>query len=286
MNMKRILFLIALLSTHSFALVGAGFHWGVDMSTRMDDTEMEALEFGIGDLLDEFNLDGDHNIMYANRTNFEAGNINFGGKAYVDPPLLPFSIETSINFGSWLYDGSITYIDPQKLEDLGPDDITDDNIISELYSTQPITMASLSGEDYFGLDQTPYGKLQLDLSIKKDLSLPIISPQFGLGPSVHFETPVLSRELIENALDMSQNPQNIIESIDDPDNRKKILDEITDGAKEPKVGMHFLLGVSVSPPVIPLGVYVDGKYLLVFNNDEYETETNGILINAGLQIGI
>ncbi|MGM0443253.1 MAG: hypothetical protein ACQEQV_03615 [Fibrobacterota bacterium] len=290
--------LIVATAVSAFALAGAGFHWGFDFTTSMPDTEQEWLSFGSTDaLIESANLEqsletelqnhlGGRGIMHVSRLNFERGNINFGGKAFVDPPLLPFSIEASMNFGSWLYDGALHYIDPDKLTN----SLEEGNLPNpdSLYAAQPITVAALGGAEYFGLDKTPYGKLQFDLTLKKELSTPIVKPHFGVGASAHFETPVLSQELIDNALDQDMSSLDVdqLDDLTSDKMMKKILDEITEGAKEPKMGMHFLAGAKIKLPVIPLGFYADGKYMLVFNNDKYETETNGVLVNIGVMLGI
>ncbi|ERP31505.1 hypothetical protein [Chitinivibrio alkaliphilus] len=285
MTISKILCALLLISSHAMAFVGAGLHWGFDFSTALDDTETAwgnslgestDLDFlaDLGISQDNLGDFADLHPAYISIANFERSPINFGGKVYVDPPLVPFAVELSMNFGTWLYDGSISYINPEEILAYGGDSPRDD-LYEELV---------LDDGSYFGIDETPYGKLHLDLTIKRDMRLPIISPQIGIGPSLHFETPVLSADLIEDAVGDIDDLQELVQS-NPSAARDDILDEITDGAKEPKMGMHFLLGLSVSPPVIPLGVYVDGKYHVVFNNDDYETDTNGLLLNAGLQIG-
>ncbi len=289
-----------LLALPAFSLGGgAGFHWGFDFTTSMDDEPKEALSFTvdfgnenlpiIDDAVKSLLNDSDNPFMFVSRDGFERGKINFGGKAFINLRRIPLDIEASINFGSWRYNGAINYVDFDSTMTLFTNGGIDALSNGPVYESVPLNIKTVTGKEYFGLNQTPYAKLHLDLSIKKTFKPKVVGrflqPSVGLGASIHFETPVLSEELIKNALDMDVStlaPEDFTSTAA----LKKIMDEITESGKEPKMGMHFLVGVSVKPPLIPLGFYVDGKYNIVFNNDDYLTKTNGILINAGVMFKI
>lgn len=278
--MKKIatLLLITFLSIPSFALLGAGFHWGFDFTTTMDDVEGENI-FKVSDFnSDSITLPPEFDslsFMKVSRTNFDRTAIDFGGKIFVD--VLPVEIEASINLGVWQYDGVISYLS-------GVD--SSGGTAVPTYTDEALTIENLGGISYFGVDKTPYGKLNLDLTLKKTLKkIPIIKPSFGAGMSVHFATPVLSEQLIKDALDLGDDLSSINpDDLTDPAAIESILKQITDGAKKPKTGMHLLVGLKAKLPVIPLALYVDGKYIIMFNSieDNVGVKTGGILLNTGI----
>lgn len=298
--------LVSLLAAPAFSLGGgAGFHWGFDWTTTMDDVPKENLSFTMNlensaikpifESLDTTVLTSlaSQPLIYVSRENFERGAINFGGKAFINLRTLPLDIEASINFGAWRYDGAIHHIDPTATNDslsaagVGALTWLQDN--GPVYASIPLNIQTITGKEFFGLNKTPYAKLHADLTIKKTFKPKVIGrfiqPCIGLGASIHFETPVLSQQLVESALSVDVSDLTP-EDFTSTEALKKIMDEITESGKEPKMGMHVLVGTSVKPPLIPLGFYVDGKYNLVFNDDEYPTKTNGFLVNAGIMFKI
>lgn len=315
-HLLKAISLVSLLTLPAFSLGGgAGFHWGFDFSTSMTDEPKEALNFypnlenPFFDLLDGFDSNikdelSSTPILYVSRENFERGAINFGGKAFVNLRTLPIDLEASINFGTWRYDGAIHYIDPSATNDSlnAQSDATASlswlQKNGPVYGSQKINMQAFAGDKFFGLglDKTPYAKLHADLTIKKTFKPKIIGrfiqPSLGLGASIHFETPVLSEKLLTNALDMDFSDLDPSMLTGDSDaakeNLKKIMDEITESGKKPKMGMHILVGTSIKPPLIPLGFYVDGKYNITFKNEEDDsfTKTNGFLLNTGIMFKI
>jgi len=52
--------------------------------------------------------------------------------------------------------------------------------------------------------------------------------------------------------------------------------------------MHFDLGASVKVPIIPLGVYVDGKFMIPFGQMDENVDIGGygLLLNFGLSLSI
>ncbi len=275
--------ILLLASFNSFAIVGAGFHWGFDFTSSMDDVLADDV-FSISDLnltdLPANILDDETSFLNISRSGFERTPINFGGKIFID--ILPIEFEASVNMGVWQYDGVINYIDIESINPIDP---------SLEYTSQPVTIESLGADSYFGVDKTPYGKFQLDLTAKKTFDVPFIKPSVGVGYSVHFATPVLSSELVNDALDLGGDLSSISPdalNLNSTDTYKKILDEILDGAKKPQSGMHILVGLKAKLPVIPIALYADGKYNIVFNDvasDEKFT-TKGILVNVGIMLNI
>lgn len=278
--------LVMLLAAQSFALIGVGFHWGFDFTTEMEKNEQDNV-FTVGDALDSIpdELNGIINesdaFMYLSRMNFESTPINFGGKIFLDPKLLPVEFEVSVNMAVWQYDGVVNYVDPAA-------SVANDTVT---YAKEEITIDKIGGVNYLGVEKTPYGKFQLDGSLKRTFRRgKIIQPSVVGGVSAHFATPVLSSQLVSDALELGEDLSGVNweELLTNPGNMKKILEEITDGAKKPKVGMHLGVGLKVKPPVVPLAVYVDGKYMILFNDieDNVGISTKGILLNVGLLFNI
>jgi hypothetical protein len=57
----------------------------------------------------------------------------------------------------------------------------------------------------------------------------------------------------------------------------------------PHTGMHLDLGVSLKLPIMPVGVYLDAKYLIPFGDMDKEVDglkASGILINSGLSFSL
>ncbi len=223
----------------------------------------------------------DSSFLFVSREGFERTPINFGGKVFLDA--LPIEFEISVNMGIWQYDGAINYLDLAAMKDA-------ENPTTALYAKESVTIEKIGGVSFFGVEKTPYGKFQTDFTIKKTIKkIPVIKPSFGAGASAHFATPVLSKELVSRALNLGPDLSTIDPAtLSSPENVKKILTEITDGAKKPKVGMHIVAGIQVKPPVIPLGLYVDGKYLIMFEQVEKSVgiKTGGFLVNAGIMFAL
>jgi hypothetical protein len=274
-KMTPLLFVL-LLTLPSFSAVGFGFHWGFDFTTKMGDSLNSPVDLGIDAISDIEDTLG-QSFMTISRSNFDRTPINFGGKVFVD--ILPVDIEASFNFGTWSYDGEINYltIDPEN----GSLDTT----------TILLGVKEILGDDYFGLSSTPYGKLHFDLTLKrtffKDKKRWFIKPSLGAGASVHFATPVLSEQLIVDAFDLAEDFD-----LADLENKltgngaEDILNEIMEGAKKPKAGMHLLVGLNLKIPVLPFGIYADGKFMIPFGEIEegIKMENTGFLINTGIAV--
>ena len=283
-QMKKMLTLTVmiglLLSSSASALVGAGFHWGFDFTTTMNDVKDENMftvkDLGIDSLSGVVIPDEllNTSFMSVSRSGFDRTPINFGGKIFVD--VLPVEIEISVNMGVWEYDASVKYMS-------GVDTVNGN--VEPKYEELSLNLDA-AGLNYFGVDKTPYGKFHTDITLKKTFKkIPIIKPSFGAGMSVHFATPVVSADLLKSAFNITDNIGNINpDDLKDPAKIKDLLDEILDGAKKPKTGMHFLLGLKLKVPVIPLAVYADGKYMILFDDieDGVGVNTKGFLVNVGL----
>ena len=204
------------------ALIGIGVHYGFDFTMKMDDKTMEQTDFsnlkfslkGLTSLPNGYDtasiLTGKDIPVYINRTGWKNTGINFGGKIYVN--VLPFidALEISTNFGVWQYDGSIMYpssiaVNPNP----SPNAKTFSDFASITYTTVPISLKNIYPNRFFwGVDQTPYAKLHFDATIRKYiLQVPpivkLLKIYGGAGMSVDFATPVLSSQLVEDAVGSS-----------------------------------------------------------------------------------
>ena len=300
--------LVGALVSSSFGVAGIGIHWGNDFSLHMDNVNKEWVAFddlaigpeGIeGTLPDELAvaISGRDLPIYISRTTWTNTRINGGLKIYVDVIPVLDALELSTNFGLWEYDGSITYPTGLKVRDdftTYSSGLEPDSIFEPEYETVPLTLEQY-GFGLMGLRKTPYMKLQFDLTIRKYLAqLPpivkILKIYAGGGLSLNFATPVLSKDLVEDAL------AEVGESLGDIGSLNQLSlfsqDEIVQAVVEqiykhlmtPHFGMHIDLGVMVKIPIVPVGIYVDGKFLIPFGAmDEYvDIGGLGLLLNSGI----
>jgi len=280
----------------SYAIVGIGFHWGFDMSMSMENVPSEKVEITPKlEGLDLSFLDDEASQLLKNteffsvsRLNWGRSPINFGGKVYVD--FIPFidAVELSCNFGMWQYDGALSYVDvsPSGLASLAADGIVKRDTI-------PLTLKA-QGVDYIGLSGTPYAKLHFDATVRKMvLNLWLIKFNAGAGVSAHFATPLLSSKLIESALGVKIDNPDFLKNLANPAEGygKDIVQEIINQALgKPALGMHLLVGAQAKLPVVPVGIYIDGKFMIPFSKFDDDAGAGvkgyGFLINTGLSLSI
>jgi hypothetical protein len=201
----------------------------------------------------------------------------------------------------WQYNGVIHYpkgLNPDlQLSDLqNPGDITYDKLL-DMSDSIPLTLEQY-GLSYFGLSKTPYAKLHFDLSIRKNLvtvpkHLKVLRIYAGAGPSLHMQTPLLTPKLVQDVIgeslqSASGDLTNLAGIMEDPTMMKKVVEKIISGFSVPKFGMHVMAGTMVKLPVIPVGFYVDGKYMIPFGAMDEEAELSGFgfLVNAGVTLGL
>jgi hypothetical protein len=303
------LLVCAMVST-SFGIAGIGIHWGNDFSLYMEDAEKEWVAFedltidnlaGIGGTLpDELasEISGRDLPIYISRTDWRNTRINGGLKVFIDVIPVLDALEFSTNFGLWEYDGSITYPTGLQVRE-GLDysaSMPPDSIFEPVYETGPLTLESY-GFGLMGLRKTPYMKLQFDLTVRKYIAqLPpvvkILKIYGGGGVSLNFTTPVLSRQLVEDALAEAgrslgdANSLNSLALFSEEEIIQAVVEQIYTNLMIPHFGMHLDLGVMIKIPVIPLGVYVDGKLMIPFGEmDKYvDVGGFGLLLNTGISL--
>jgi len=293
--LASILVLAAILP--SSALVGIGVQYGLDYSLSMKNTT------GLGDhvTFDSLKLDlgpnsGDQILIgkdipaYITRSSFKS-DFAFGGKIYVD--VIPFidAVEVSADFGLWDYVGQMKY--PNGIKNAGAANLADPSNFT--YDSTKLTLDNF-GLGYLGLKNTPYAKLQLDATIRKYIVrvpgiLKVLNVYGGAGLTVNFATPVLSSQLVQQVINDEAQGTKTVASLgtsllDNSDIMKGVVNKIIEGLTQPSYGAHLDLGLMVKIPVIPIGVYVDGKFMIPFGQlDKYVNVGGmGLLVNAGVAL--
>jgi hypothetical protein len=307
MNKFRVVAVAALLAVFSVstshAIMGVGVHYGFDFSMNMKDNPQDGLKIptkgfdmesiplfqlpsGMSPGEGTLNPLGSADFMYVSRAEFRNSYINLGGKIFVD--VIPFinTLELSGNFGIWQYDGAVHYLD---VDSLGKMPVADWNDPGKYpYKTQKLTLEELD-MSYLGLSGTPYAKLQLDASIRKDvfkLPLDILKINAGAGFTVNFTTPILGSHLVENVqVEKNYNPEEMVNELTsgDSDIGQKIVEKILKELFTPRYGMHIVAGAHIKIPAVPIGLYADGKFMIPFTKfDENGNVTGlGFLLNVG-----
>ncbi len=297
-----------LLSSPAHAIVGAGAHWGFDLSLNMDNTD------GLGDRmsfdglsLDMSSVDPDLGTMnelpiFIERLNWQRTIFDFGGKAYVDIIPVIDAVEVSVNFGVWEYEGALKYPvggNTEYVESLSSSALQNGEYATDSlfeYASQPMTLEEYD-KAFFGLSGTPYAKLHVDFTIRKNIfempgPVKLFKIYGGGGLSYHIGTPLLSSSLVEDVLRSSMEGAGDLSAIQgevftNEEVMKKIINELV-AIAEPVVGMHIVAGAAVKVPVIPIGVYADGKFMIPFGELDPEVDLGGtgLLFNVGLSFGL
>jgi hypothetical protein len=317
--------LVFCLTAPSYAILGVGAHYGIDRTLSMEDdfndqVELEAETFSVTGLVKSIpnvpsglsvSLDSLASLLgmsteietalpfYASRANLEPTPLAFGGKAYIDIIPILNAVEVSVLFAAWQYDGAMRY--PKGIRDdidvaaLGqnPQDIVYEDIFE--MDTIPITLES-AGHNYLGLNRTPFARLQIDATVRKNiLSVPpvvnLVRIYAGGGPTLAFTTPLLTSDLVENAIgERLQNVDGTVPDIEgmlrDKELQKEVLDMIIKEAMQPKFGMHLMAGAMLKLPVVPFGIYVDGKLVIPFGEYDVGLTGTGITLAGGISFGL
>jgi hypothetical protein len=291
--------LFLMLSAPAFALVGIGVHYGLDFTLNMKNTE------GLGEhvTFDSLKLDlnqGAGSVLngvdipaYISRTDFKS-DFAFGGKIYID--IIPFidAVEVSADFGLWDYVGKINY--PSGLKSVPPPNTANFADTANFnYTSEKLTLDNF-GLGYLGLKNTPYAKLQLDATVRKYIvrvpnMLKVLNLYGGAGLTVNFATPMLSSHLVQEVINESAQGTKTISTLatsllSNSDIMKGVVEKIIAGLTQPSYGAHIDLGLMVKIPVIPIGIYVDGKFMIPFGElDKYvKLGGMGILLNTGVAL--
>ncbi len=168
-----------------------------------------------------------------------------------------------------------------------------DSLFDVDYDTLPLSLEKFNMQ-FLGLKNTPFMKLHFDLTIRKNLfeaPAKVLRIYAGAGASLHFATPVLNKELIEEALGeaiQGEKPLSFLSGnvFENDQLTKKIMKKITRNLMIPHWGCHIVAGTMVKLPVIPIGFYLDGKLMIPFDNVDKYTDLGGFgfLLNTGVSL--
>jgi hypothetical protein len=294
----------------AFPIAGIGIQYGFDNSlslpnkvgeqATLNDLSINTSDFGTppSGWGNHPTLSGADLPITINRINWKRNWFNFGGKIFVD--IIPFinTAELSVNYGMWEYEGSITY--PTSIT-FNPGSASSNQNIKDIatinYATTKITSDALGLGNPF-VKNTPYAKLQFDLTARKDLlkfppMVHIFKLYAGTGLTLDYATPLLSAAFIEKTLGTTLAAVHDVGSLQsglfgqNNDAMVKIGKQFMKELMTPHWGMHFDLGVNLKFPVMPFGIYVDGKYLIPFGNLDKnvdELKATGFLVNTGISL--
>ncbi len=320
-----------LFTAPAHAIVGAGFHWGFDFTLGMDDSFDKQLSFeqivplellDVGSLPDiesylpdGITLDSLQALITENvdvleasapfslsRTDWNRSVINFGGKVFVDAVPVLDAIEVSFNVGAWEYDALLKYPNGELQDNITVSDINEFmetgnyNLLLQM-DEKHLTLEEF-GMSYlkiFGISKTPYVKVNIDLSIRKNVvakpdNMKLFKLYLGGGPSLHLGTPIITpsfvEEVIEETIESAQN--NIGNLSGDMTDKlmEEIIEKLINEAKNPTIGMHILAGTMVKLPVIPVGIYADAKFMIPFGDmdDAVDLGGFGFKFNTGVSL--
>ncbi len=295
----------------AFGIAGVGVHYGIDLSLKMDDKLNDAAVFDNLKLnVSSFTgttpagytattISGADLPIFVSRVDWQRTVLNLGGKVYVD--VIPFidAIEISSNFGLWEYKGSIKYptsieFKPQNEQPTELNAPFINRVKPVVYDSTSLTLKDLGLPNFWIIQNTPYAKLQLDATIRKNifkLPLNIFKLYGGGGFSVNLSTPAISSKLIEDAIGTQLNKAfdvpalgtNVLGNVDV---MQKVGKEIIAQMFTPHFGVHLDVGAMVKIPVVPIGFYVDGKFLIPLAKQDASVDVGGLgfLINAGVAL--
>jgi hypothetical protein len=279
-----------------FALIGIGAHYGLDYTVSMknttglgDQVTFDSLKMNLSPIGLDSVLVGKNIPAFVTRTGWKS-DFSIGGKIYIDVIPVIDAIEISGNFGLWEYNGSIKY--PTGLAKPVTQITNASDPSNFTYAEEKLTLDQF-GLSYFGIKATPYAKLQIDLTARKYLVqfppvLKTVKLYAGAGVTEDFATPMLSNHLVQDAINESATSQTDLSTLVQPGNAimKSVVNKIISGLTQPTFGAHIDLGVMVKIPVIPIGVYVDGKFMIPFAKlDKYvDIGGTGLLLNGGIAL--
>lgn len=305
-NLRAILSFTALfllLPIQTYATIGFGVHWGNDFSLNMDDVSRKQLSFGDlfidlasvsgikPDSLDQ--ISGSILPIYMDQKSWSKKPFNIGAKIFIDIIPVLDAIEISTNIGIWEYKSSLIYPVSMSYRQNFNNVYHPDSLFDVDYDTLPLSLEKFDMK-FLGLKNAPFMKLHFDLTIRKNLfeaPAKVLRIYAGAGPSLHFATPVLNKELIEEALGeaiQGEKPLSILSGnvFENDQLTKKIMKKITRSLMTPHWGCHIVAGTMVKLPVIPIGFYLDGKLMIPFDNVDKHTDLGGFgfLLNTGVSL--
>ncbi|MDR1760582.1 MAG: hypothetical protein LBR60_08695 [Fibrobacter sp.] len=235
---SKILALSALFLAHqAFAIVGIGFHYAPNFGTSLKASK----ETKVKDVTVEGLDVGDVNYSHGDFKDMQG----FGFKLWVD--ILPFvDVEATYNIAWGSYNADLFVY----------------NAAEELQKKQPVELK---------FDGVPFGKaspkfvsMNGDLSVTYPITfLPIIRPYIGGGLTYFINTPVMNHAFVKEFMDKGGDALLSTGGMTDEEAKKlanELGKQLGGDSFEKSFAGHALLGVRAKLPVIPIAVYVNGKY--------------------------
>jgi len=114
----------------------------------------------------------------------------------------------------------------------------------------------------------------------------------GAGVSLNFTTPILSSSLIEGIqVDKGiKTPEELVAKFMDTNSGmgNAVVEKILAELFTPRYGAHIVAGVRLKAPVVPIGIYVDGKLMIPISKYDENNQVKGLgfLVNTGLSLSI
>ncbi len=188
-----------------------------------------------------------------------SGLTQVGVKTWLDLPLVPVEFEGAANVSFGAYESSAKMFNGI--------DTVDVPVSIDI----PLDLAGA------GEGKTPYTSLALDVSVRYPfLTLPPLSPlkplkfYVGAGASWFYATRVVSQEDLKELFPTVPTGE-VTEAM--------LKDELKENISESSFGGHVLLGAQFKVPVLPLALFVDGKWY--FNAATSDAASNNPLAVSG-----
>lgn len=255
----------------SHALFGIGVSYGANTTS----VDAESSTLSAGELPSYLSSYAAQNSLSAPSLTLTRAKVDglkqIGAKVWIDIPVLPLTVDASSNI-AW---GS--YASTAKLED-GTPSADDDLIVNTGINT---------GFPVWGIGkgETPYINLLNDLTVRYTLfSLPpvisLVKVSAGGGVTMAYGTRVVGKDDVKDLFDGAA-----AEGINKERAEAALAKQLSDNLYTTQWGGHLDLNVTVKPPVIPVAVYVDGKWYL--NTATTKAASNfPFAVTAGLAFSI
>lgn len=222
----------------SHALFGLGFSGGRNFTT-IDGVHETIGTADLPEMIKSYGGVPDASVML--HRGELAGLTQVGLKTWLDLPLIPVEFEAAANVSFGSYESYAYLMD-------GVDTLRKVPTSIDI----PLDLAGA------GEGKTPYTSLALDVSVRYPfLSLPPLSPlkplkiYAGAGASWIYATRVVSKDDLKELFPTIPTGA-VTESV--------LKDELKDNIYESTFGGHLLLGTQFKLPIIPLAIFVDGKW--------------------------
>lgn len=280
MKIKLFVFIAAMLVSQAFAFIGFGVHYAPAFNTKMSASDWSKVS--PAEALTEIYYQHDglkDNIMHG-----------LGFKLWLDSiAIVDFEATVNLQYGS--YDARLL---------TKTDDPLEPGKVHENLTPLEIELAGTP----FGKATPKYVAMTADFSITYPFLTNIITfirPHIGVGATLFMNTFIMDSDFISNLLedeefkgllagDASSLAGDLAAGLTPEEiaNRKaeKVKQMVQDQAKEKSlnisVGGHVLLGATIKLPVLPLAIYINGKYYFggIFP-EEISTDSYGYFAAEG-----